>query len=239
MSTSTVAAHSSFLPLLAQARRIGSFLFLAKIYVLLLSFLPLSFLLHSAPRALRSAASCARLSRAAPQRCAARVFPVWPCAVLRGEEPFRAANARAWRRAFPLLMTRPQPAQALLLPTTCTALARHAPLLLFCCYRRLQHAPCSPRAGLNRPVMPPAPGSQRVISAAAPCLCRPPAHCTTSLSRSPAHRAIAPPARTSRLQLCDRRSSSPPLTSTARRCSSLASPPRLAAPRSPPPPCAC
>ena len=99
--------------------------------------------------------------RAPFQGCAARVFPVWPCAVLRGEEPFRAGNARAWRRAFLRLMTRPQPAQALLLPTTCTALAHHAPLLLFCCYRRLPHAPCSPRAGLNRPVMPPAPGSQR------------------------------------------------------------------------------
>ena len=52
----------------------------------------------------------------------------------------------------------------------------------------------------------------------------------------------APPARTSRLQLCDHSSSSPPLTSTTRRCSSSASsasPPRLAAtihrPRSPPP----
>ena len=95
--------------------------------------------------------------RAPFQGCAARVFPVWPCAVLRGEEPFRAGNARAWRRAFLRLMTRPQPAQALPLPTTCTALARNAPLLLFCSLL----APCSPRAGLNRPVMPPAPGSQR------------------------------------------------------------------------------
>ena len=94
VSTPTVAAHRRFLPLLAQARRIGSFLFLAKISVLFLSFLPLSFLLHSAPRALRRAASCVRLSRAAP-RAYSLCGPV-----LRGEEPFRAGNARAWRRAF-------------------------------------------------------------------------------------------------------------------------------------------
>ena len=79
MSTPTVAAHRRFLPLLAQARRIGSFLFLAKILVLFLSFLPLSFLLHSAPRALRRAASCVRLSRAAP-RAYSLCGPVRSCA---------------------------------------------------------------------------------------------------------------------------------------------------------------
>ncbi len=65
------------------------------------------------------------------------------------------------------------------------------------------------------------------------------------LSRLPAHsaaRAARPRlAAGLRLQLCDRHSSSQPLTPTARSCSSPASPPRLAAPaRSPRPPyCAC
>ncbi len=40
------------------------------------------------------------------------------------------------------------------LPTTCTAPARHAALLLLCCHQRLPNAHHSPRAGLNRLVMP-------------------------------------------------------------------------------------
>ena len=106
MSTPTGAAHRRFLPLLAQARRIGSFLFLAKSSVLFLSFLPRSFLFAlGAARVAQSG-----IVRAPFQGCPARVFPVWPCAILRSEEPFRAGNARAWRRAFLRLMTRPQPA---------------------------------------------------------------------------------------------------------------------------------
>ena len=95
VSTPTVAAHRRFLPLLAQARRIGSFLFLAKILVLFLSFPPLSFLLHSAPRALRRAASCVRLSRAAP-RAYSLCGPVRSCAARNRS----ARETRAWRRAF-------------------------------------------------------------------------------------------------------------------------------------------
>jgi hypothetical protein len=110
---SRVAAAAAHLrsspPLLAQAHSIGSSLVLATISVLLLSFLPLSFLFLAALRAppLRSAAPCARhASRVAPG-CAARAFPVLPCTALCGAEPRsagdaqgRTGNARALHRAY-------------------------------------------------------------------------------------------------------------------------------------------
>ncbi len=97
----------------------------------------------------------------------------------------------------------------------------------------LKNAHSSPRSGLNRLVMPrpPAPGSQRSSPRPASA---------SGWRASPVRPRIAPPApptRALRLELCDRHSSSQPLTPTARRCPSSASPPRLAAPaRSPRPP---
>ncbi len=116
---------------------------------------------------------------------------------------------------------------------TYTAPARHASLLLLCCHRRLQNAHLSPRSGLNRLVMPhpPAPGSQR----GSPRPARASGWWASPVS--PRIAPPAPPASALRLELCDPCSSSQPLTPTARRCPSSASPPRLAAPaRSPRPP---
>jgi hypothetical protein len=105
--------------------------------------------------------------------------------------------------------------------------------VLLCCHRRLQNAHRFPRSGLNRLVMPrpPAPGSLR----GSPRPAR-----ASGWRASPVRPRIAPtapPARSLRLELCDRSSLSQPLTPIARRCPSSASPPRLAAPaRSPRPP---
>jgi hypothetical protein len=144
--------------------------------------------------------------------------------VQRGE---RAGQHRERARAAPRdpapLLLNPHPAQALL-PTTCTAQARHAAvaaLLRHCCHQRLPNAHRSPRAGLNRLVMPryflPAAStaSPRPASAASP---RPASASGWCASPAPP-RASRHPRRPLVLcaQLCDRRSSLQPLTTTARR----------------------
>ena len=112
------------------------------------------------------------------------------------------------------------------------------------------HSACTPRVSPPGPaLLPSTPAGRPPLSPlrsqspshAPPTRSRQPARLASpcprlrlaGLSRPPAHRAT----RALRLELCDRRSSSQPLTPTARRCPSSASPPRLAAPaRSPRPP---
>ncbi len=87
--------------------------------------------------------------RLAAQRAHSLCCPVLPCSALNRAVRGMRMAAPAPRVPAPLGLSQ-HPAQALL-PTTCTAPARHAALLLLCCHRRLPNAHRSPRAGRNHP----------------------------------------------------------------------------------------
>jgi hypothetical protein len=205
---------------------------------------------HAAPRAFPARRGTARAfpeqrcivraPRSARVPCAALCCPARRGTAQRGERAGQhRKRARATPRVHAPLLLNQHPAKALL-PTKCTAPARYAAvsvLLLLCCHQRLPNAHCSPRAGLNCLLCPAHP--LPAASAASPRPARASGWCASParLRNAPP----APPASALRSIVCDRRSSSQPLTTTARRCSSPASPPRLAAParRPCPPYCAC
>ena len=224
VSTPTVAAHRRFLPLLAQARRIGSFLFLAKILVLFLSFLPLSFLLHSAPRALRRAASCVRLSRAAP-RAYSLCCPLRSCAAR--NRSARETRARGAARSCALY----SPATGAGSPTTDDMHSAGAapPVLLPTRTLLSPRRSESPRHATRsrQPARP------RLASAARPRIAPPafPARQRIAPSRRPpAHRAF-----NCVIAVHRRRRSHPQLAAAPLWRLRPGSPP----PARPPPPCAC
>ncbi len=190
--------------------------------------------------ALYRARAAQRAWRLAVQRARSLCCPVRPCAArnrtARGTRRVaQGTRARGTARSC-TPMTQPAPCAGS--PTNgihSAGTPRGAPpgRLLLCCHRRLQNAHRSPSAGLNCLVMPrpPAPGSHSGSPRPAS---------TSGWRASPVRPRIAPPAPPARalhLELCDSRSSLQQLTPTARRCSSPASPPRLAAPAcSPRPP---